>query len=245
MAKKVFYYSEKELECLKWVSRIVDFGVSLAVISAFNEMYSALYHLRTNKKIFRFTVKKHCNQAIEAALIREQELKSNMINKSFWLDYSDHIIDEAAPDIAKFRSAIKNELDKTALCSSELYSYVECARVLLEMSVKQYDGVMEECKKKFGRDFSSDFKEYRVGDIFLKWNRMCDLLYEGINIKTNTEETDEAFLNMQKKFADGSYIQSCMDEARRNNPDFMENTIIVKDETNGKDYMPNNERKKG
>ena len=147
MAKKVFYYSEKELECLKWVSRVVDFGVSLAVISAFNEMYSALYHLRTNKKIFRFTVKKHCNQAIEAALIREQELKSNMINKSFWLDYSDHIIDEAAPDIAKFRSAIKNELDKTALCSSELYSYVECARVLLEMSVKQYDGVMEECKE--------------------------------------------------------------------------------------------------
>lgn len=83
MSKKVYYYNEHDLEGLKWIAKVMDFGVSLEVVSAFNEIRVSYIYLRERKDLFRHTIKQNCNNAMKALKIRETEIKSLMINKKF------------------------------------------------------------------------------------------------------------------------------------------------------------------
>lgn len=153
MAKKIYYEDEKDLEGLKWTAKVVDFGVGLSVIAAINEVYAASGYLRDCPDLYRFTVKHFCNLAVKSATLMENEIKNSMKSQSFWLDYSDKVIDEAEQDILLFRLSVKQELDNAKIKDSQLLSFVECARVMLDMSVKLFDGVMEASREKFGREY--------------------------------------------------------------------------------------------
>ena len=233
MPKKVYYYGEKDLQGMKWVARTVDFGVGLSVIAAINEVYSAFGMLLDRPDIFRHAVKRLGNLAVTAASRREAYIKSNMKDKSFWSDYSDRVIDEAGTDITLFRVAIKTELDKAKFPDSNLYSFIECARVLLEMSITQFDCIMKQAKQRWGRDYKKDFLEYRIGEISGHWNKMCEELYKGYDIDLNSDYVTSMFNKMCKNFADGSYIDACMAEAHKKNPYFSSNVIDVKEERYG------------
>lgn len=214
---------------MRVLARIIDFGVGLAVIASINEMYSAASFLRDDKKLYRTDVKMFCNRASEAASKHEAEIRKNMKSADFWRDYSDKVIDEAETDIAHFRVAIKTELDNAHIPNSNLFSYIECARTLLDVSVAMFDANVEKIEKECGRNFAKDFKEYRVYDVLSLWSEMCDILYKGYNADLNTENVTKMFDKLSKKLSEGDYIQPCMDEAFRNNPDF-KNEIFVREE---------------
>ena len=228
MPKKIYYYGEKDLQGMRWTARTVDFGVSLSVIAAINELYSAHSMLLDRPDLFRQTAKRFGNLAVSAASRREVYIKSNMKDQSFWSDYSDRVIDVAESDITLFRVSIKSELDRVKFQDSDLYAFIECARVLLEMSITQFDCIMKKAKDRWGRDYKKDFLEYRIGEVSGHWNKMCEELYKGFDIDLNSEQVTCMFNKMCMKFAEGSYIDACMAEAHKKNPNFLGNAIDVK-----------------
>lgn len=234
--KKLVYYNNTELEGIKYISKVVDFGLGLSVISAFNECLSTLFYLK-DTPMFRREVKYECRLALKLAQIKENTIRSNMKSREFWEDYSDHVIDVAEKDVTIFRIALKNELDKAVPEYSNLFSYVECARVLLDMTVKHFDVIMSDGRKKFGRDFSKDFAEYRPEDVLFHWDKLCKYLYKGIQLDLNTDATIAAFDVVCAKFSEGSYIHECLAEAKKNHAEFA-NVVIVREDGTTEKVLP-------
>lgn len=228
MNRRVYYYGERDLEGLRWTARIIDFGIGLSVIAAFNEIRSTFVYLRESP-LFRHKTKNIVNNTMRMIRHREVEIRSIMKDKSFWDDYSDTVIDAANNDVTLFRISIKNTLDKEGYKNSNIVSYMETARVLLEMSVQHFESVMADAKERYGRDYTEDFKVYHVGAIRTSWERATEMLYKGTPIDLNTPSNKAAFENMAKKFAEGLYIQDCLKIAMENNPDFFNNDIEIKD----------------
>lgn len=207
----------------------MDFGVSLEVVSAINEARNAGVLLQERKDLYRQTVKHNFNDAIKSMSLQESEIKYLMVNKKFWEEYSDPIIDLANTDITRFRIAIKQTLDDANYRDSELISHMETARVMMDMSIKQWDVIVEEARAKYGRDYSNEFMEYRLTKAYASWSKMCDVLYKGVSIDLNNDMIDGLFQEMCRKFAEGAYVDQCLKEAQKTNPDY-ENIIVVKEE---------------
>ena len=228
MSKKIGYYGEKDLEGLKWVARIIDFGHGLLVSSCINEMYNADSYLRSKPDIFKGEVRKWCNHAFREAKFTMYKIQENMRHKKFWEDYSDTVIDVAQQDIMLFRLSIEQTLKNSGIVDSEMLAAVETARVLLDMGVRQYEELMKEVKGRFGRDYTKEFSEFRLDRIFKCWSKMCDELYKGLKADLNNKNTKGYFDIICKKFSEGAYINYCLKEAYKNNPDFTENKVEVK-----------------
>ena len=228
MAKRIYFYGAKDLEGLKWIAKVVDFGVGLTIRATTNEMLNTYLYLRERKDIFRQKVKMLCNSAMEEVKHKETEIKSNMKDKRFWDDYCDKVVDSSENDILMLRISVKQELDNVGCKDSDLLSRVETVRIMLDMCTKQYEEAMKQARHKYGRNFSKEFNEYYMKSVLLCWDRVCDMLYRGVSVDLNTPRVKVAFDAMCKKFADGSYIDECLTEAKKTNPGF-ENTIIVKE----------------
>ncbi len=229
--KKVYYYGKKDLEGLKWTARVIEFGVSLEVAAAFNEMDVTTILLRDNDRLNQQLIKKFCNKANDKQRQKWAEIKRFMVNKKFFDDYSDNIIDAAKKDILLFRLAIKQKLDDARCPHAEMISHAESARCLLDMAVYQWDVCIEESRKRFGRDYGPSFSEYRVGDVLHWWTKFCNLLYgdSDVSVDLNSERASKAFDIICKKFADGKYVSECLDVAMAEQPDFC-NQIVMSEE---------------
>lgn len=229
--KRIYYVNETDLEGQRWVARVLDFSVSLMVAAAINEMHSTYAFLAERPDLMKGIVKRCCNMAFREATHTHCQIKSVMKSKKFWLDYSDAVIDVAEADVGAFRTAVRHILDDAHIGEAEIISYIETTRVLLAMTVNQFNGVMESARKRFGRDYSNVFQEYRMDRTKYWWDAMCDMLYKcttiGLDIDLNNDETAATFDNMCEKFVKGSYIQACQRKAQANNPDFIENDIEI------------------
>ena len=177
--------------------------------------------------MYRHVIKKCCNDANNKQRNAESNIRLYMANKKFWDDYSDSVIDAANRDILLFRMAIKQQIDNAKCEHSKLISHCETARCLLDMAVFQFDYCVEEAKKRYGRDFSQIFIEYRVGDVLSSWTRLCKLLYGNTHLEVdlNSERAQQAFDIICRKFSDGEYISACLSEAQKEHPEFA-NSII-------------------
>ena len=115
--KRVYYYSERDLELMKKVAKSIDFGVSLDIIAALNESSTAIYHLQREKDIYKREVKKMVGDIMREMSRTNQEVKKPMIHKGFFFEYSDTVIDVCSDDIAAFRISIEETLkeNNTAL----------------------------------------------------------------------------------------------------------------------------------
>ncbi len=222
--RRVYYYGERDLEGLRHTAKIVDFGIGLSVMAAFNEMRSAFMFLRESG-LYRHRIKRDANHAMRMMRQRECAIRIGMRDKGFWDDYSDTVIDAANDDVTLFRIAVKGVLDKAGYAESNLMSYMETARVLLEMSVQHFECVMQDSKAQFGRDYTPDFSDYHVSEIRTAWEKVTDMVYTGDTIDLNTPQTKGMFDRMAKKFGEGEYIDECVKVAMDNNPGFKENEI--------------------
>ena len=108
--KRVYYYSERDLELMKKVAKSIDFGVSLDIIAALNESSTAIYHLQREKDIYKREVKKMVGDIMREMSRTNQEVKKPMIHKGFFFEYSDTVIDVCSDDIAAFRISIEETL---------------------------------------------------------------------------------------------------------------------------------------
>lgn len=225
--KRIYYCGERGLEGLRWISKVIDFGVGLSVRATTNEMLNAYLYLRERSDLFRHRVKMLCNAAMGAAKHSETCIKSNMKSRDFWEAYCDRVIDSAERDILMLRIAVKQELDNVGCEDSDLLSRVETVRIMLDMSTKQYECAMEECRNKFGHNYFKDFEEYYMRTTLNAWDKMCDLLYSGIKVDLNTERVEKSFDAMCKKFAEGMFIDECLAEAQRQNPGFFNDIKVV------------------
>ena len=210
---------------------MIEFGVSLEVAAAFNEMDVTTILLRDNDRLNQQLIKKFCNKANDKQRQKLAEIKRFMVNKKFFDDYSDNIIDAAKKDILLFRLAIKQKLDDARCPHAEMISHAESARCLLDMAVYQWDVCIEESRKRFGRDYGPSFSEYRVGDVLHWWTKFCNLLYgdSDVSVDLNSERASKAFDIICKKFADGKYVSECLDVAMAEQPDFC-NQIVMSEE---------------
>lgn len=217
---KIYYFGEKDLAAMKIVAKSVDFGVSLEVVSAFNESRSALFMLQQDKSLFRHGVKHLATEISRAITNQEQIIKSTMQHKGFFFEYSDAVIDVCYEDMTLFRSSLKKVLEAEGVLKAELFSYVETARVMCELSVMHYDTIMSDFRSKGYRDYTKDFLEYRIGGISQKWEKMTDLLFKGWDINLNTDETKEYFNRLGEGFSKGKYIEPCIKLACEKYPEF-------------------------
>lgn len=226
--KRVYYINEKDLEGLRHTAKLMDFGVSLMVKAAINEVVTSCAYLQERKDLFRFEVKHLATVALKESDRKEKEMLGIMKHKQFYDDYSDAIIDYAQSDITRFRIGIKSVLDKAKIADADLFSHIECARVLLDMSVMQFNCIIDDATTKFDRDYRRDFSEFCAIRLFRHWDMLCDKLYKGYNVDLNTAEVKGLFDIIYNKFTEGEYIERCFAVAYKNNPDFVKNEIEVK-----------------
>ena len=232
MKKKYVFRTEKELEGLRWTARVVDFGVSLTIISSLNELTTAYIMLRDRKDLFHHRVKQLANETMQKATNLRTSILSVMKKGDFFDTYSDRVIDLAENDITMFRISIKQTLDDNGVRDADLVSYLETARTMLEMAVAHFDSVMTQATKDYGVNYRKAFCEFNATDVYERWQKVCEMLYQhydcGCDIDLNTERTTQLFNKMGNMFADGEYVGECLRDAMEEHPDFM-NEIEVKE----------------
>lgn len=239
--KKVYYYTERQLKGIEYAAKVVDFGVSLTVAVAFNELYTAHMMLRDRRDLYRKEVKHLANNAIEAAKFRRARMLSTMRSRKFFDAYSDRVIDLAENDVTVFRIGIKQVLDDNRVADAELISYVETARTLLDMAALHFTESIRHVTEEFferdaksGRpivfDYARLFSEFNCKDVATAWGKVCTILYgREDNIDLNTGRNIAASRTLARKFADGVYVDECMKAAHEECPELWENNIIVKE----------------
>lgn len=234
MKKRVIVNSDKEVEALRYAANCMDFGVSLSIAVAFNEMITAYITLRDNKRAFRHKVKQLANLADMKSEAVKTNILSVMQHKKFFDVYSDHVIDLAKEDISQFRDGIKNTLAKHGIKDADMLAQCETTRVLLKIATEHFKSVLEQTKAKFKCRIPYDFSEFNCESVFVTWDAMCEILYEGHNtVNLNVESCNDAFKKVVNKLINGIYIKECFELAEKECPDFTENDIkVIEDKDN-------------
>lgn len=223
MERKVIYYTKRQKEGIETAASIINFGVSLTVASAINELYTAHMILRECKDVYCREVKMLANKALNNDRRRRAGMLSVMCNRDFFDTYCDKVIDLTENDITKFRLSMKQILDNHKVERADLLSYVETARSMLELAKLQFEAVCRNtCRDYAAYKYEALFSEFDVTDVFLPWHRMSRILYaseEDINL--NTDVSGGLFEKIVSNFADGVYSKACMQEADRAYPEVL------------------------
>lgn len=231
MNKKVTYYTDEQLEGLKYAAKVIDFGVSLTVNTAINELYNAHLALRECGNLYKREVKQLANRAYNLAVQRKMLMMGTMRNRDFFDAYSEKVVDLVEDDVSLLRISIKQTLDDNKYKDSYVISYIETARTLLDMACVHFEEVVKNTCEDYAQfDYTSAFSEFYPKDVLDVWEKMCNILYKCVgDIDLNTKENTTLSNNIARKFANGEYVDACMKEAHRVCPDFIKNAIVVKD----------------
>ena len=229
MDRKVYYRTEKELEGIHYVARITDFGLSLTIECALNELLNAYLMVR-DMPIFRQKLKQYANQAENLAKLRRARILALMKDRNFYNVYSDRAIDLAEDDLTRLRIGVKQILDDAKNEHSDVIAQCEVARIMLHLACEQYSAIMQKAKEKFGCDYSKTFYEFNIKDVRDVWDKATSLIYKDCyDADLNTDKIQALFDTMAGKFADGMYIEECLKAAKEEHCDFT-NQIKVTDE---------------
>ncbi len=243
--KKLEYDTDKELDGIRWLARVIDFGVSLTITTAINELYTSHMMLRERPDFYHGKVKHQANLAEQEARMQSSRIMSLMTSRRFFDAYSDRVIDLAENDITLFRISLKQTLDDENFPNSELFSYLETSRALLEAAVHHFNSVLETALDDYSDElpytprylrrivlekrWRKAFYEFDCTMLYRKWNKCCELLYDTApNIDLNTQHSTQLFDNLLGHFADGDYVRECLNEAHAAEPNFLMNMILVK-----------------
>ena len=238
--KSVKYHNYTEKEALEYTSKLVDFGVTLIVYAALNEVLNA-YILLSHSRQFRGIVKRRANETLKMRNRKVKELKDLVMHQGFAESYWDAIVDACEKDVAKFRSEIRATLDDAEIEDADLYAQAETTRVLLEAAKIHFEEVIKDSTNKFRwQDLAGmrklnlfdTFHEFYVDAIYKEWNAVCDELYKNKaeEVRLGNERTLEAFDTMAEKFAKGQYIDECLQSATVEYPEFSGAKIVIEED---------------
>lgn len=203
---------------IEWTSRVVDFGISLMVGAALNELITSEIHLE-DTPLFKGIVKHNARRAVREASARQIILRQSAGDGKLYESYSGAVIDAARNDINLFRIAIKQVLDEHNIPYSGIKAEVECARCLLEMSVIALQDTIRIAEHRYLKDFGKYFQEFDIKRIRDIWTLVCNDVYKGWVIDLNTPTVKALFDSMLVKFSEGKYINECLEQAYDENPD--------------------------
>lgn len=230
MKKHIIYYNDAELDALKYCAKVMDFGVSLTLTAALNELLNAFLMIRDNRNIYKQQVKFLANQAEKSASLQKATIMCAMRHRKFYDDYSDKVIDLAENDIDNFRNSIIDLLKKNNHTDCELIAQCEVARVLLVLAKQHYDTTLQATKDKFKCRMPDTFPEFNCISVLGSWNKLCGILFKNRpSTDLNTNEIKHQFDVLAKGFSNGAYVDECKKEAMMLNPDFKENDVEVKE----------------
>lgn len=235
--KDISYHNYTEKEALEYTSNIINFGVTLIVYAALNEVLNG-YILIRQSKYYKNVIKQRANRSLALRNRKVEQLKSMVKTRKYAESFWDAIIDVCEDDVANLRKEIKVILDNALIEDSDLYAQAETTRVMLEAAKIHYEEVIKECTTKFIMKNAEEMKklnlfdafhEFYIDGIFREWNIICDELYK--NKHTTIELTDDntlgAFNVMADKFAKGLYIDQCLKAASADYPEFADVKITL------------------
>lgn len=228
--KKVSFTQQREFDGLLWTAQILDFGTSLCIRVATNEMNYCYAILKDDKRLFKQQVKKYANNALSLADKKEITLKSIMTHRKFHDDYSDTITDAARNDVTMYQLAVFRLFEDAGIAHAELFSHIETARTLLEIAHLHYKSTIELAEARFLRCYNKEFREFDFLDVYQAWGLLCDALYPRKSLDMNTPSVKSCSNILCKKFGSGDYINKCMKVACEENPEFDYNEIIISQE---------------
>ena len=237
--KSIKYHNRTEKEALEYTSKLVDFGVTLVVYAALNELLNA-YYLLSRSSHFKKIVKKRANEALRQRNIKVRELKDLVMHQGFAETYWDAIVDACEKDIANFKNAIRNTIEDAGIEPSDLLAEMETSRVLLMMAKIHYEEVIRDCTNKYRTKNLADMKhlnlfdafhEFYIDGIYKEWDLVCDELYKKkyVTVELENDKTRAAFDVLSDKFAKGLYIDECLNSATVEYPEFSGAKIVVED----------------
>lgn len=203
---------------IEWTSRVVDFGISLMVGAALNELITSEIHLE-DTPLFKGSVKHNARRAVREASARQIILRQSAGDGKLYESYSGSVIDVARHDINLFRIAIKQVLDNHNIPLSDILAEVECARCLCEMSVIALQDTIRIAEHRYLKDFGKYFQEFDIKRIRDIWTLVSNEVYKGYVIDLNTPTVKALFDSMLVKFSEGKYINECLEQAYDENPD--------------------------
>ncbi len=227
--KRFYYYSDRQLDGLRWMARVMEFGVSLSCTVAINELFTAHMSLREDRLLYRREVKMAANNAIKKAEIKKGNIMSAMKDEVFYDAYSDLAIDLSEDLMSMLRFNIKQELDKARHPKAATMADVETARVMLFLAKQQYDSVLQEAKDRWDLPdrMLQNWQEFNMKDILDFWEKTCDMIYRGKSVNLNTPNILSVVEKIGRAFGDGEYIEICLQAARQARPNFFNDIVCI------------------
>ena len=227
--KRVYYRSERELEGLRWTAKAIDFGVSVAIMAAFNQMLNA-YLVLTESKLLAHKARQFANRAYSKMTIRKRLILATMKDEKFYDSFAEASIDATCEDVGNFKQSLFNTLQNEGVPNAKALAEAETARVLLRSAHDHYVCILQRAVEKFGYSYAKHFTEYDALDVFLAWNTVCEDLYHQVSFNLNNENTDKWFGILQERLASGFYIEGSVKEALMENPDFANEIKIIEEQ---------------
>lgn len=231
--KHFVYQTKAQLEGLRWMARVVEFGVSLSFTVAIHMLYIGHLALREDKDMFRREAKKYANEAIRRADIKKARVMAAMKDYRFYDAYSDLAIDLSENLMTMLRFNVKQELDKARHPKANAMADIESARIMLFLAKQQYDSVIGEGRDKWHlpKQILYQWGEFDLCDVFNSWELAVDTIYQttyqGISIDMNTPNILAVVDKIGHAFGDGEYIEECLKAAKAERPGFFNDFIIV------------------
>lgn len=225
--KKVNFTNIREYDGLLWVTQTLDFGTSLVIRVATNEMNCCYARIKARRDLFHQKVKKIANNTVSLADKKLTIIRSNMANYNFFESYSDSITEASKNDITMYRLAVRRVFDDAGINDAELLSYIEVTRSLLEIARLHYKSAMEMAEARYLRWYNKEFREFDFADVSTAWEQLCDEVYPNKAIDLTVPSVSQWYNVLIDKFGSGSYVRECMKVACEENPEFNYNEIII------------------
>lgn len=226
--KKVVVRSKRELEGLKWTAKVIDFGVSIAIMAAFNQIANAWIVLR-DSGLLKQKARHKFNIAYTKMNRRRYLILSTMKDEKFYDSFAEASIDASLDDVQQFKKELAKTLSDNKAEYAEAFAEAETARALLHSAYLHYHCVLKEACEKFGYTYDRYFPEYNCGDVFSAWDCACAYLFRNAHIELNNKETNEKFDRLLARFADGDYVAQSVEEAVKENPQFANHFELTKE----------------
>lgn len=157
ISKALLTDGEKAWEVFEELNTLINLVVGATNTIAGKAMFDAIEKIKETS-LFKHDIKYNLNQCRKLYFSYEKRHLMNFEeNKRLFLDYLDNAEESIQKDVDKLRTSIKKLLDKYEETESELKSYIETSRTLLEYSCYIYDVQINEARKKAP---SIDFNNY-------------------------------------------------------------------------------------
>lgn len=206
------------------LNSIVNIVIGAVNTMAGKSMFDAIERIKATP-LYRHKVKFELNTAARLYYKYEHMHMQNFGDRlQLFYDYLDQVEEDIQKHVNILRMSIKNVLDKYGQTGTELKSYVETARTLLDYACHLYDIQIDVANKEVsGIDFDKWMNPARLTGVFRHFSAVSDMICrtEGdVDINLNADKNITlAFEIIEKKLTSEDFLNKVAFEALALNPE--------------------------